>query len=311
MAGIIHSASIIDLALTGEPTYNAGTQTLVIQSNVDGYADWPAAKVDGWLGSNFGARDPDTTTSATSTPQIISPGFGGSGKLIRNVWNGVDNGSGQEVHSCSHYTNDILCGRYGHAMYVSYRFRITPTDGSHIDQDNQHNVKIKWLELWDKDLNDRVQYHTSYPINNHNVTGVSEDYGGSVFQMHATNGDTHYWAGQCIPPFLYNLENQVCTATHKYMNKSGASASDGIAQMWLNSVKILDVSAATKDVPVPGGRGTPVFDPVQTWCTQGDLDSLPQDGPTTYRSLFLFGGNSTSGLWAYNMDIDRVKVWRD
>src|SRR6185312_16920255 len=93
-----------------EPVYNAGTQKLLMSDDFDGYATVADATAHGWtLGSHL--TTPDISTNPAGANQLVAPGYDGTGKAIRLVYDGIANGAGQESHGWNwDHVGDVLAG---------------------------------------------------------------------------------------------------------------------------------------------------------------------------------------------------------
>jgi len=83
---------------------------------------------------------------------------------------------------------------------------------------------------------------------------------------------------QPVGPYWNQLNNnQWHRATYLLQPASSPGATDGVARMWVDGTKIVDISAAAAGVTPPGGT--------KVWCTMAEVAQLDtyQTGPSTWR----------------------------
>jgi len=299
-----------------EPTYNAGTQTLILQDAFDNYTSFTDAEAQGWRCTNSSTTQ-DFSTDPAGACQIIAPGSQGSAHAIRLVYDGKANAAGQEGHSWNHTLSDAVNSLPGHTLYISYDVRITPGAGFRLD-DGRHIVQVKWLELWDQI--DRAQFNTQYQTCWVNVPQGPPVNGGTIWTFYGNGGGTTQCnAGQVRPPFAYQGTGQWHRVTYRYVTQSASGARDGVAQMWYDGTLILAVRKDYCGVTVPGAVGDAATGRLDVptslqehypaiWCNNQDLDAMFVQQVT--RSLS-FGNVSATILWPFSIDIDHLLIWRD
>jgi len=302
-----------------EPVYNAGTQTLLVGDEMD-YTSLAAAVAGGWRCSNNSTTE-DLTTNPLGACQFVTGHTGASSDhAIRLVYDGIANAGGQEAHAWSHPITDPQAALPGHALYISYYFRVNPGGGFTLDDagGGPHIVKVKWLELWN--TTDRAQFSTAYQTCYNNVPQMSNTGGGTIWNFFANAGNnTTCQAGQVRPPFMYQGQNQWHRLTHEYVTESAPGARDGVARLWYDGTLIMSVKASDCGVTVPGAvNDAAVGYPSQPttaenhypaqWCQTKDLDGFFVRQPVI---KLTFGSVSTSILWPFSIDYDHMMIWRD
>jgi uncharacterized repeat protein (TIGR01451 family) len=310
--------NITAAAATGEPVYNSATQALIRSDGFD-YANFAAAVAGGWTGVNNGTAQ-DVTTNAGGANLFITPGRDGTGSAMRLRYDGIDNsgGANQEGHSWSLPLTDNLAGRVGHAIYVSYWFRITAGGGNTLDVVNGSLlpiVKVKWFELWNANGNSRAQFNTSYAVA---YGGAPTGHpGGTIWQFFGwSGGNTTNQAEQARAPWAWQGAGQWHHVTHKYVTESAFGARDGIAQMWYDGTLIISVTAADVNQVVPNSGLTDIHGITARWCQNEDLDSWDGNRTTGTHvdqavSRLTLGSVHTYLLWPFTIDYDEFMVWRD
>ena len=316
---------------SSEPVYDSATQTLVFSDNFDSYNTFADAHAGGWESidnasfDNNGATN-DFSTDATYGANLIITGRGGTGHALRLKYDGVSNGSGQEVHAWTRWTFDGVAGKVGHAVYVQFWFRIVPGvpspyplgstgTGYNLDTDNGttangHIIKVKWLELVASVGGGvRNQFNTEYSLRDVSTPFVGAGGEGTIFNF--MGGSEIGDAQQVRGPWAYQYAGQWVRVTYKYMTPTNTSGSnDGIGQMWLNGTKIIDCSAASLNVPVPSALGVDTHTgTTPTWCDQTALNNFVMANDAI--SGIRLGSVQTSGLWPFSIDYDDFVVWRD
>ena len=89
--------------------------------------------------------------------------------------------------------------------------------------------------------------------------------------------------------------------TMMYKPNTAAGARDGIARMWIDGTKILDISASACGITPPGGE--------KPWCALEDVDLLfVNDGIREIKWGGTYTGNTIS-QWTY--DFDDFIWWSD
>lgn len=143
------------------------------------------------------------------------------------------------------------------AIAVSYGFRIhknglpggSPGYGS-------TNKGMKWFELWRQDQSDRGQFGPT--------AGNAQT--GPLWHFHPA-GSTLLAGFQPVGPY-WNQLNDAQWHRVTYLVKPSAVRGDltGIARMWVDGQKIVDVSVSAINLIPPGGT--------KVWCTDAEVRSL-------------------------------------
>ncbi|HWG32981.1 MAG TPA: Ig-like domain-containing protein, partial [Gemmatimonadaceae bacterium] len=286
-----------------EPVFSAA-QVKLFQDDFDSYKTLADAVAGGWTCTNRQTTQ-DVTTSPAGACQIISSGYDGTGSAIRLVYNGISNGAGQEAHSWDWpHMPDALAGKPGHTFYISYYTRINAGGGFTLDQDANHIVKVKWMELWKANEADRAQFNTSYSLCTNDVPRKGASGSGTMWQFFGSAaGAGTCQAGQVIPPFAYVGAGQWHRLTFKYVTQSAAGARDGVAQMWYDGTLIVSVAQGYCGIRVPGEPSTAT----QNWCENADLDAMFVNDIV---HSITFGSVQTASLWPFSIDYDHMIAWR-
>jgi len=294
---------------TSEPVFDSTRQLLLLRDDFDADAGFATAEARGWRCTNSSTTQ-DVSTNPRGACQIIAPGSQGSAHAIRLVYDGIANAAGQEGHSWNYHLGDTLAGLPGHTAYLSYDFRITPGSGYVLDSGvaglTRRIVQVKWLELWD--ATDRAQFNTQYATctGQDNVPYKGASGTGTLFHFYGNGGGTTPCnAGQTRPPFAYQGQGQWHRATYRYVSRSASTATDGVAQMWVDGVLVLSVNAADCSTVVPN---TLAVSPDNTWCKPADLAAM---FVRQHVWTLSFGNVSATYLWPFSIDLDHVRVWRD
>ncbi len=153
---------------------------------------------------------------------------------------------------------------------------------------------IKWFMAWHRHAsNTRVQWNTHdrlpCPVG-----------GRRIYWQVYDQGETTCQGNQPVGPYWEDIaDGEWHRFTYMYKPNSASGARDAVARMWIDGVKIIDISIATCGVTPPGGE--------KTWCEVDDIDALATaDGITTH----MWGSNQTKGAsspWTY--DFDDFRWW--
>lgn len=336
----VTSSPINPAAGDAEPTFDAGTQTSIFSASRLNYANFPAALADGWTGvsrpgtfGDFVVYDgtmQDTSGCPTGANlTAVSPGYDGSGTcmglrltgIATEPQTGLPGDPGQEARTWHRNFTDPLLGKPGHAMYISYRFKIIPGAGYTMDEAannvsppriSSNIVKVKGVELYSS--LGRAQFHFSYSTVNNDIPVTGAEGSGTMYAFLGTGSDADSptaHCGQCRPPFLYQDRNSWHTATHKYVTQSAAGAHDGVGMMWLDGTLIVACALPYVNVVVPGGIGADNINEgggPEKWCYLTDVDNAYTNDHVITMTL---GGVSTSAFWPYSILYDHFSIWRD
>ncbi|HET7188877.1 MAG TPA: hypothetical protein VFI52_12025, partial [Gemmatimonadaceae bacterium] len=171
--------------------------------------------------------------------------------------------------------------------YFQYWARIT------LSAPLTNTLNVKWFEAWHRNT-DRVQWNTHWPDPGH--PGANCNTCWQVYdQGHGTFGQGDQPVG---PDFNKAADGQWHRFTYAYRPQTRAGARDGFAKMWVDGVKIIDISAATLNVVPPGGD--------KVWCGTEDLDGIAvNDGIR----VVVWGSTQTTSTPPWTYDIDDFVWW--
>jgi hypothetical protein len=156
-------------------------------------------------------------------------------------------------------------------------------------------LAVKWFEAWHNSGKDRVQWNTHDHLPCPTTGGHN-----TWWQVYDQSRETNCQGNQPVSPFFDQVaDGQWHRFTYQYRPNTSAGSRDGIARMWIDGVKIIDISAATIGVTPPGG--------LKPWCDAKDVDSLAVNDGISY--LF-FGSTETTTAPAWTYDIDDLQWWR-
>ena len=187
----------------------------------------------------------------------IVPGRGG-GKALQLNYTGYIQG---ERHLwITHPEDKVWYSPANAAIALSYGFRIHKNGGPGGSPGYGSTAKgMKWFELWRVDGSDRGQFGPT--------AGNAQT--GPLFHFHPA-GSPNLCGFQPVGPY-WNQLNDAQWHRATYLIKPAAVRGDltGIAQMWVDGQKIVDVSAPAIGVTPPNGT--------KAWCTDADVRSLDSD----------------------------------
>lgn len=252
-----------------------------------------------------GSSTIDTTRSALIT------GKGGTGKAAKNI--------------CP---PSNLVGSPGSYFYVGKSGLTEPTQGSqvcvrfqaYIDGYVDAEFAIKWLHflLWNVNggAQPQLSTHNHLPAP---VLGSAE----ATYWQAIVNGFTDgpngsgNQATQPLGPYLRTLKGSWARFTASYKPHASAGNKNGHLRMWINGVKVVDLSQAAVGVTPDGGE--------KTFCTQVHVDNMEQYNARWVDSntLVFVGGAQTATAnapsettVAYNIgngdgeNLDTFVVWQ-
>jgi len=271
---------------TSEPVFDAAVHTMVYQDNMDQYTD----AVSMGSSSRTGPRlvphpSPATTGTAVSSNNQVIAGRGGSGKALRMVY------SGQLQDGANFISVDMPSSGPDLAThYFQYWARVS------FSAPPNETVAMKWFVAFARhDDNGRVQWstHDHLPCS---VTGHH-----TYWQFYANGQLTSCQGAQPVGPYFNEniIDNQWHRFTFAYRPHSAVGTRDGFSRMWIDGVKVIDVSVAACGVTPPGGQ--------KPWCSLDDVDAIvANDGIISQ----WWGGVQTSYVTpSWTLDIDDWKWW--
>jgi hypothetical protein len=272
---------------SGEPTYSATTGTLIVTDSMDEYtsphAMWLAHLAQSIPGphieqTDFG-EDVDSATLIT--------GRNGSGKALRLIYSGVY----QDAHSWTLRNGPTLPDTTTH--YFSYSARVTVAGPMPLG-----SLSVKWFMAWH--AVNRVQWNTHDYLPCNHYPDQSRTGPPHTFWQVYDNGPSACQGDQPVGPYpdLNAFDGQWHRYTYQYRPNTVAGSHDGIARMWIDGVKVIDVSATAASVTPVGGW--------KTWCELDDVDALNTAGLIGYLQ---FGANLTTDAPPFTIDIDDFVWW--
>ena len=189
------------------------------------------------------------------------------------------------------------------SIVIQFWVRISP--GGHVGP-----VGGKWLLLWVDNLGgparDRIQfawtgfnpvvwrpqdgpntsgfYRTAQPVGPYANPNVNDGQWHRITHLFKPNSSTTYQhvGGTSPANEIYN----------------GTSSRDGRIAMWVDGVKVMDVSQATVGVTPPGGTNP--------WCYQSDVDWIPHAAG----QYLEFPSVINDSAMSWTIDHDDLKVWQ-
>jgi len=270
---------------SSEPVLTPATDQLVFHDNMDAYTSAATMWSDASSTPRMVQADVSPLPNPDPADQLITPGRGGTGTALRIVYAGIY----QEAHAWdthnAPYTGDLV------TTVIQYYGRVTtsaPIPAS--------NLRVKWLEGWhQRAVGGRVQWNTAdRPLL------YSPDSWWQVYDLTSTtSGATSGQGTQPIPPSLNTIaDGQWHRFTHTYRPNSAPGAQDGFVQMWVDGIKIIQISAATIGVTPPGGY--------KPWCDGTDVDAIAVRAGIEHLA---FGAVLTTTVPSFTMDIDDLTLW--
>ncbi len=242
--------TVVVSAPSGEPVLNvAGGDVTIYQDNMDQYTT--PHDMDSWPGYSLHPFYPDLYPNNYA---VITSAHGAGGKALRLVY---DRGNGDRFIWKTNPENLSTWYAPGSSAFVlQYWFRISKNGGPGGGPGyGSTAVGMKWMELWNVGTNARTQF---------SVTAGNATTGPLWHVNPASRGPMGY---QPVGPYWNQLNNnQWHRVTYLYQPASSAGATDGIARMWVDGTKIVDVSAAAAGVTPSGGT--------KVWCTMAEVAQL-------------------------------------
>ena len=293
---------------TGAPAYDPGAHTLVYQDDMSKYTDW----------DDMGTIDRGETAFAPA-PSVLyyggqpnPPGYeddhysfitgrGGSGQALR-VWR-EDIFPAQGSEGLYLYRVPAAASRTQH-NYIQFWARLTFESG------DPEDLSCKWFMFWHPSFegpgetgtfpNSRTQWMTHWPA----VNGCPSSSSPIIWTPFLSSLIDHpCYAPQAIGP--YNPQIGEGGLWHKYTYEYKAQdtwgSKDGILRMWIDDVKVCDISAAAVDVTPPGGEFP--------YCLEAHLETVctasyrPTTSAANHTLMWLSNqtGDAT-GNWTFDVD---------
>jgi len=276
--------------VSDEPAFTAGVSIPVMGSSFDAVTDVVAmgALPLGTIPRIVPIPSPVATSQPVNvnTHEVI-PGRNG-GKAIRMKYSGA-------YQQGADFLSQLAPATPNNAThYFQYWARITyPGDLTNV------TLAIKWFEAWHRvNQNFRVQWNThgGWPCN------VALTRERTYWQIYDGSATSACQGMQAVGPYFRGLADGLWHRfTHSYKPHTAVGARDGFARMWIDGVKVLDVSASAVGVMPAGGE--------KVWCNEDDLALLAvNDGIREIR----WGGpytGSTAAISPWTFDVDDFTWW--
>jgi len=282
-AGAVQNETVV----SAEPAFNpAAGDTMIFQDSMDQYTN--AHDMDRPRGCALRPFYPDQNPANYA---VISPGHGGAGKALRLVYL---RGGGERPIWKTDPEDKRWYAPANAAFVIQYWFRISKNGGPGGSPGYGNTaVGMKWIELWRPKMSDRTQC---------GVTAGDPATGPLWHVNPASKGPIGY---QPVGPYWNQVnDNQWHRATYLYQPASWTGAPDGVARMWIDGKKIVDVSATAADVLPPGGT--------KPWSTKDEVQQLD-----TYQTGTINLGEYMNGALGdrvtdlpMTLDFDDFKWWR-
>ncbi len=265
-------------ATDGEPSYNSTTGTLIYTDSMEGYTSAAAM----WNATGAGMRIRQGFSVDTPASQVISPGYGGTGKALRVTYAGTY----QEGHDWDLLNAPYLPDTTTH--FFQYYARVT------MSAPLTSTLAFKWFMVFHP-AGDRNQWnthdHLPCPLQ------ASPD-PHTYWQDYDVSKLTYCQANQPIGPYPGQVfDGQWHRFTYEYRPNTSAGSRDGISRMWVDGTKIIDISLSAVGVTPPGGY--------KPWCGYDDLDALYTQGINLVRWF----STLTTTVPSFIVDIDNFIWW--
>ena len=162
--------------------------------------------------------------------------------------------------------------------------------------DLTQSLNVKWFMARHDGGGNRFQWNTYWIVGDQHDTMPPT---GTTVWMGYENGTA--LAQQAVGPYFSDLATPNGgwhRFTYEYKPNTSAGARDGIARMWVDGVKVIDISADAVGVTPIGGT--------KPWCTWSDVDGINVLDPVvsvTWPSV------QTTGSPAWTMDVDDFRWW--
>jgi hypothetical protein len=263
---------------SGEPAFSAAQgDAAIYQDNMNQYTT--PDEMDNWPGYSLHPFYPDQYPNNYA---VISSAHG-VGKALRLVY---INGNGERFIWKTNPENRSWYGPANAAFVVQYWFRISKNGGPGGGPGYGATDKgMKWVEFWNLGASARTQF---------SVTAGNASTGPLWHVNPASRGPVGY---QPVGPYWNQVnDNQWHRVTYLYQPNSTAGATDGIARMWIDGTKIVDVSASAADITPAGGT--------KVWCTLAEVSTLDTYATGTINLGEYMNGGRGDGVTDLPMALD-------
>ena len=272
---------------TGEPVFDVlAGNVMILDINMDSYIS--PAQMDAIPGPSIhGFFDADFPNNYF----VINPGRAGSSKAIRLVYT---QGAERFLWKTNPEDNSNWYPIANAPIVVQYWFRVSKNGGPGGGPGyGSTAVGMKWVEFWRVGQSDRTQFG---PTAGNATTGP-------LWSLHS-GGSALIMGYQPVGPYWNQLnDNQWHRATYLLQPASSPGATDGVARMWVDGTKIVDVSAAAAGVTPSGGT--------KVWCTMTEVSQLDTFKTGTVNLGEYMNGVLGDGVTDLPMtlDFDDFKWW--
>ncbi len=264
---------------SSEPTFDATKDTMVFSDDMDEYTS--VANMQAYTGPAMSWKNIFVAT-LNNTQRLIKPGHGGTGQALREVYSGAD----QETHTWDLINMPTLPDTTTHFFQYWARVTVASPLGRTV-------LAFKWFMAFHRDGN-RVQWNTHDHLPCAAIAPSS-----FVWQVYDAGGGTTCQANQPVGPYPAAVfDGQWHRFTYEYRPNTAPGSRDGIARMWVDGTKLIDVSAAAVGITPAGGY--------KSWCQWDDVDGLSTEGI----DLIRWAGNLTTVTPPFTVDMDDFRWWR-
>ena len=244
-------------ASSDEPVFNAAAgDAMIFQDHMEEYTT--PHDMDTWPGASFHPFFPDDPRNHYA---VINPGHASSQGLQLVYLRGGVPGDEERLLWETNPEDSIWYAPDDAAFVVQYWFRISKNGGPGGSPGYGGTDKgMKWIEFWQDGHLDRSQFGVT----------AGDATTGPLWHLNAA-GTGVPMGYQPVGPYWNQVnDNQWHRVTYLYQPSSSPGETDGVARMWIDGTKIVDVSAAAAGITPPGGT--------TVWCTieeVGKVDTHP------------------------------------
>jgi len=267
-----------------EPVFDPGAgQSMVLEDVMDQYTTPEAMDVG----------PPRSFHPVSPTPAhyaVIVPGRGGAGKGLSLIYDASNQDLPWWLPPDGRWYPDSTL-----PFVIQYWFRISKNGGPGGSPGFGSTANgMKWFEFW---------VHLPSGLDDRSQLGVTlgDPTTGPLWHMHAAQS-AELVGFQPLGPYWNDVNNnQWHRVTYLYQPNSTAGGTDGIARMWIDGTKIVDVSAAAAGVVPTGGT--------HSWCSTAEVGQLDIARQITEIHL---GDNLNGGSNAdlpMTLDFDDFRFW--
>jgi hypothetical protein len=274
------TVAVVAALPSGEPVLNIAAGDVVIYQDIMDEYTTPH-DMDSWPGYSLRPFYPDLYPNNYA---VITSAHGASGKALRLVY---DKGNGDRFIWKTNPENTSTWYAPGNAPFVlQYWFRISKNGGPGGGPGyGSTAVGMKWVEFWNLGGGARTQF---------SVTAGNATTGPLWHVNPSSRGTVGF---QPVGPYWNQVNNnQWHRVTYLYQPNSSGGATDGVARMWIDGTKIVDVSAAAAGITPPGGT--------KVWCTMAEVQQLDNAQTGTINLGEYMNGGLGDGVTDLPMALD-------